>query len=267
MQSQPQERKVKMVDQKDQNSAGNDSRDNIETVVFEGHTMLLNQDENGEYQIDPQDAPQDVIDKLNNGEANKLLASLNKKNFTFNREREELELRRKELELREKEIELKRKENTPSKPEQTSKEKTYDDYLIEVFGTSDNDQLALMQAENPKLYIQNTAKVARLMSGAVSFADLQSIQQQSLIDSQIVSQGYDPIAVEEFMRGSSIMDKRSAFELYKRLNDKPTASTPQNLRSSVQESSPRVLTPGTIRPTANPTQKAKDYLLNLANKV
>ena len=250
-----------MVDPKDQESNGGNATPNqVETVMFEGHEVLIGKNEKGENIIDPQDAPAEVVEKLNQ-QATSLLASLNKKNLDAKKELSDLELRKKELELKEREIENRRKElelessRTNTKPHV----KTDDELWLEIFGTDSNEDLQEMSINDPKGYAQKQAKYASLVAVNSQKSQLSAFQQEQALSARIISEGYSPDDVRAIANTWGISDMNKAFDLLKQ-QQKPRQTVPQNMVGQVQADSAKVLPGGLKTKITDPVQEKEKKL-------
>jgi hypothetical protein len=232
-----------MVD--NQNSEGNVSLNNVEKFDFKGHEVTYGKNSEGKDVVVTPDGLTEDETKEFVSQVPSLLASLNKKGFTLNRELEELELKKRELDLREKELMLKANSQEPKQTQSLT--------IMSILGVADKDDLAELMVSDPDRYAEGLATLAEYKSNAKYEVSLR----QNTIENQIAISGYNPEEVKAFMRSHSIGDLNSAFSLFKTLNAK--AENPSmNVRRNVQADAPDILPAGSL--TKKP--KAEDTLLN-----
>lgn len=220
----------------EERSEGKATLMNIEKFNFEGKEVAYTVDESGKATVEmPEGLTQEQERKFTE-QVPSLLASLNKKNLESKHMMSDYEAKMKELELKERELKLKEAELS-LKPQVKEDKKD----IYSFFGVSDKDALSEMQISDPEYYAEKMADYITYKSNP----QISRTLSEYAIDNQITAEGYDPNAVNAFMRSQHITDRQSAYNLYKMLNPK-SANSAYGVRQNMQANAPEILPAGSL---------------------
>ena len=232
-----------MVDE-EKNSEGNVSLENVEKFDFKGKEVTVGTNpETGRLQV----VTPEGLDEAETEEFNKsvpsLVASLHKKNFDANREKEALELKRRELELKERELALMSANIKPKEDKPIT--------LFSLLGVSNGEEANEIMLSDPERYHNAIADLAQIrMEGKVQH----SLQDLS-VKNVITADGYSLSEVEAFQRAHGINNLDNAYKLFKLQNTKPTF-TAAGVKRNVQDSAPEILPAGSANKKTPNTEEA-----------
>lgn len=167
----------------------------------------------------PKDYPEDRLPELEKkvDEFTQTLASAKRKAYEANLEKKDLAEERKRLE-EEKEALRREKEQLASGG---SASRTKDNALMEAFGVETWEDLSVLQAENPEAYHKGFIKFSSAKSSQEAY---QRLRNESIRET-IKAEGYNPASVEAFAKIKGITSIETAFDYYKRVNEKPKGTS------------------------------------------
>lgn len=163
----------------------------------------------------PEDYPEDKLPELEKkvDEFKQTLASAKRKAYEANLEKKDLAEERKRLE-EEKEALRREREQLASGG---SASRAKDNAIMEAFGVETWEDVSVLQAENPEAYHKG---VIKYNSAKISQDTYQRLRNESMQDA-IRAEGYNPASVEAFAKIKGINNLDTAFDYYKRVNEKP----------------------------------------------
>ena len=159
----------------------------------------------------PDDFPEEKRATLDNkvDEFKSTLASAKRKAYEVNRERENLDKERRELEREREQLRRERESAAPTNKQEND--------LLQHFGVDSWDKVSNLQIEDPEAYHKGIASYNAAISAQSAMAQMQ----HSVVEKQIVSEGYNPETIKTFAKASGISRIDVAFDYYKRTEEKP----------------------------------------------
>ncbi len=200
-------------------SNGSSPNENVETgitgaVEFDGETFEYREKDDEFEIIVPDGISEEKLKSLESkvDEFKHTMASAKRKAYEVNREKDDLARQRAELEA---EKEAFRKEREMSTGE--AKAKPTGNVTPEVFGVETWDEVTQLQMSDPATYHR---MLAAHNADVASERTMQSVRNSAVVDA-INNEGYDANEVQRFAKSKGISNLATAYDYYKRVNDKP----------------------------------------------
>lgn len=228
---------------------------------IDGYKARVGEDENGDIVVEaPEDLPADKLAGFTAKaeEYGKTLSAAKKKNLDLNKEKEELETERRRLEAEKAEFEAQKRALTMNPPApQPNGSDSETEMIKRHFGVNSWQEVEDLRTDNPdKFYQANANYQAEISARAASkAAGLETMR------SQMRTEGYDPSEVEVFARAKGITDLNTAFDYYKRVNDKPKGKSLHDLNNERKvRVAPASKGMGDGKPPAGKVQKLNEII-------